>query len=1000
MSRPPTRPESRSLAAATARAFRSLGCTGESALEVLAEASTESRPRDGAPPAAPSRPGDAASAASESSVEHSAPPASIVGPYPGPSKAPRSASPEIPGDSPYRSPPTSPLRANPPPSPTPAPPASLATRGASARAVTAGAMVAAPAAGATEPPTAVLTASDRQFYRLAELVVSVTRTPPARVDPVLDRRLEHATTLDEVATAAVAPRRLPIAESEEMMSLRQEVDRLQALAKDTEDKLHVEMDLRLKSDVFCVQTSTQLHEAQDRIDELRAERQKLLERLTEAEATLESHREVTASLERRIVDINAEATTARRQLTTDRERLKASLVAHTAQLDRLRRYLADQDRGQSGVLPARIQALQDENNSLRRANSVLRRHSAMHELDVDTLSGDGSSSPDEPSTEASSTPVVPRSSPPASPSSSSSSSKRKRDSSPRSSTEGAAASQLPPSKRLGRATIDLRARAAAAAAQRASGSPGDRQSSVDSPLPSAALGSPGGESAEGSDASLIPASSSASASPPSPAASGSPSAASDSGLRQTGPLGGDGSPGDADQPGSPAGGSPPSSGDDGSSPPSGSDDGRQSDESSSESYHSSAASDAGWPSPATPPCSQQQPAASPQKFDDLSPESLEWAMFGSESEEESPSLPAGCPHCEDVLGIEVTATLSAAPGTVRTGFTPAVTRLCDVAEGSRKVSELGNLFLLPGFTAPGAQECWCLLQNLSVPDILAEDPVSSCSEAGIAAFADWANPLHPWQLVRVKFPSEPCTFGVGVFTDGVTISVRATGQALIVRLWRQFQGTSTDATEKADLGFAFWKRRHWVKVSAIEAFFDDFAARHGSRNPLLLRLRQSWQAYSRGRNLRADRLRQQMAKRLWTGCIEYDREPRQFHTETLLEPTFLQYSFEVLEWVPRTSDWVTEVTELDARQPWCNCWIDDPASHPFNTTFAACNPAVPLFVPRGMTSEEVAASVVVEPTLPASSVSAPWVTQFGAGQDDDATDEESKGSPNLGAATP
>ncbi|KAE9260075.1 hypothetical protein PR003_g34522, partial [Phytophthora rubi] len=42
------------------------------------------------------------------------------------------------------------------------------------------------------------------------------------------------------------------------------------------------------------------------------------------------------------------------------------------------------------------------------------------------------------------------------------------------------------------------------------------------------------------------------------------------------------------------------------------------------------------------------------------------------------------------------------------------------------------------------------------------------------------------------------------------------------------------------------------------------------------------------------------------------------------------------------SDWIAEVNELDARQPWRNCWIDDPASHPFNTTFAACNPAVPL----------------------------------------------------------
>ncbi|KAE9296993.1 hypothetical protein PR003_g23616 [Phytophthora rubi] len=813
MSRPPTRPESRSLASATARALRSLGCTGESALDVLADAtqpqprlpteasSTESRPRGGTPSTA-SRPGDATSAAPGSSVEHPAPPASILGPYPASTEALRSTPAEVPGDSPYRSPPTSPLRANPPPSPTPAPSASLATRGASVGAVAAGAVVAAPAADATEPLTPVLTASDRQFHRLAELVVSVARAPPARVDPVLDRRLEHATTLEEVATAAVAPRRLPVAESEEMMSLRQEVDRLQALAQDTEDKLHVEMDLRVKSDVFCVQTSTELHEAQDRIDELRAERLKLLERLTEAEATLGSHREVTASFERRLADTNAEATTARRQLTTDRERLKASLVAHTAQLDRLRRQLADQDRGQSGVIPARIQALQDENNSLRRANSVLRRHSAMHKLDVDTLvlasagisadeidwtllglnppdvivgspqSGDESSSPDEPFTEASSTTVVSRSSPPASPSSASSSSKRKRDSSPRSSTEGAAASQLPPSKRLGRASVDLRARAAAA--QRASGSPGGQQPSVGSPSPPATLGSSGGESTEGSDASLIPASSSVSASPPSPAASGPPPASSDDSMSRSGspgsPGGGD-SPGDVGQPGSPAGGSPPSSGDGGSPSPPGSDGDEHSDGSSGGSGDSPAVSDAGGPPPVTPPHSQQ-PAAPSRDLDDLSPDSLERAMFGSESEEESSSLPAGGASQASIVAtaslsgssastapstegssavtpqgrprVEVTATLSAAPGTVQTGFTPAVTSVSDVAEGPRKVSELGNLFLLPGFTAPGAQECWCLLQNLSGPDIPAEDPVSPCSEAGIAAFSDWANPRHPW----------------------------------------------------------------------------------------------------------------------------------------------------------------------------------------------------------------------------------------------------------------
>ncbi|KAE8981679.1 hypothetical protein PF011_g21932 [Phytophthora fragariae] len=124
MSRPPTRPGSRSLASATARALRSLGCTGESALDVLADATqpqprlptgastTESHPRGDAPPTA-SRPGHAPPAAPESSVEHPPPPASILGPYPASTEALQSASAEVPGDSPYRSPPTSPLRANP-----------------------------------------------------------------------------------------------------------------------------------------------------------------------------------------------------------------------------------------------------------------------------------------------------------------------------------------------------------------------------------------------------------------------------------------------------------------------------------------------------------------------------------------------------------------------------------------------------------------------------------------------------------------------------------------------------------------------------------------------------------------------------------------------------------------------------------------------------------------------------------------------------------------------
>ncbi|KAE8965405.1 hypothetical protein PR003_g31410 [Phytophthora rubi] len=257
MSRRPTRPPLRSLSAATARAFRSLGCTGDGALDVITEAtqppplphacasSAASRPHDDAPANTSSRRGDTSPRASEPSVEHPEAPGSGLGPNPTSSEAPRSPPAEVPGGSPYRSPPTSPLRANPPPSPTPAPSASLATHGVSVGVVAAGAVVAASTAGATESPTSVVTVSEHQLHRLAELVVSVARAPPARADPVLDRRLERATTLDEVATAAVAPRRLSVAESEEMLSLRQEVGRLQTLATDTEDKLRVEMELRV-----------------------------------------------------------------------------------------------------------------------------------------------------------------------------------------------------------------------------------------------------------------------------------------------------------------------------------------------------------------------------------------------------------------------------------------------------------------------------------------------------------------------------------------------------------------------------------------------------------------------------------------------------------------------------------------------------------------------------------------------------------------------------------
>uniref|UniRef100_H3GXY3 Uncharacterized protein n=1 Tax=Phytophthora ramorum TaxID=164328 RepID=H3GXY3_PHYRM len=317
-------------------------------------------------------------------------------------------------------------------------------------------------------------------------------------------------------------------------------------------------------------------------------------------------------------------------------------------------------------------------------------------------------------------------------------------------------------------------------------------------------------------------------------------------------------------------------------------------------------------------------------------------------------------------------------GTDQNSFAPAVPTVPGSVD-SQRLSMLANPFLTPGFTAPGAQTAWCQIQNQSVTPPIAKGVKSPCSVAGIRALADWTNPAHPWQQVRQKMPEVPCLFGLDQNPPGSKISIRASGLARTVKMWRQFQGVSTDRTEKADLGLALWERRHWVQVAAVETFLRSEAQRLGATDPSVVALRAAWTEYNKARNLRADRIRQQMLYRCWEWCIERTGKPRESITEFLLEPTYLQYSFEVIEWAPASEDWLGELTTLDDKQPWRNCWVDAPAIHPFNTTFAPCNPQVPMFVPRGMTQAEVVSGLMVDPSLPSSSVTAPWAAQASVG---------------------
>uniref|UniRef100_H3GGM7 Uncharacterized protein n=1 Tax=Phytophthora ramorum TaxID=164328 RepID=H3GGM7_PHYRM len=227
---------------------------------------------------------------------------------------------------------------------------------------------------------------ERQLLQLGHLVVGVARQRPRRVDSVLDSRLESATDLGEILSAAVAPARLSLAESEEIISLRDEIARLQAQCADSEDRLYAEVQQREKIEVFCTQATSDSNQAMDALRQLRQDHVALTRHHNAANAALGHHADIVAGLSARAKAAEASAAASQRLIQKDRERFKAGLVAYTAQLAKLRSDLAASAQASVGTVPAQLQALQAENASLKRANSILRRHSAAHDLDVDTWS--------------------------------------------------------------------------------------------------------------------------------------------------------------------------------------------------------------------------------------------------------------------------------------------------------------------------------------------------------------------------------------------------------------------------------------------------------------------------------------------------------------------------------------------------------------------------------------------------------------------------------------
>ncbi|OWY93026.1 hypothetical protein PHMEG_00037724, partial [Phytophthora megakarya] len=222
-------------------------------------------------------------------------------------------------------------------------------------------------------PTGPLLSS---ICELATLVVGMARQPPARANSYLGRRLDSASTVQEVLVAAVDPHRLPPQEADELVRLRDEVSRLQTRCEDAERGLAEVDGVRSTEDFYTVHDANQ---------DLRTENEELVTCIRELYITVAEQAHGIQRLKDRSRSSDTYCAAAMRYVSQERERMKAGLTVYNAELVKLRRYLEEHDRGKVCSPSPRVKALLVENASLRRANSVLRQNSADHGLNTDAL---------------------------------------------------------------------------------------------------------------------------------------------------------------------------------------------------------------------------------------------------------------------------------------------------------------------------------------------------------------------------------------------------------------------------------------------------------------------------------------------------------------------------------------------------------------------------------------------------------------------------------------
>ncbi|KAF1788348.1 hypothetical protein GQ600_23624 [Phytophthora cactorum] len=305
--------------------------------------------------------------------------------------------------------------------------------------------------------------------------------------------------------------------------------------------------------------------------------------------------------------------------------------------------------------------------------------------------------------------------------------------------------------------------------------------------------------------------------------------------------------------------------------------------------------------------------------------------------------PTSAPRRSSRGSIREVATVSPTPGSDKQSLRPLVP-LSPVhgpqpfVRFSKQVVKWAQPFMTPPF-------------SLQVP------PATkiTCFSKFIKAFGSYKDPDLSWQRSHRLLPERACLVGTEDFDRDSHVSQRAPPLARLKGFWRTFRGYGPE--EDVDLGFSLWERDHWISARTIELFLstgyrvleEDSILPVTTKAQLRLALDEAkggWEEVCCGR------LRVRLVYNLWKWCISTDLDSLRSHRRS-----YSSLRCRVFVRVPHVDSRLIRLAfsrlALDAAEPWHTGWVDAPSQHPYNTTFAPCNPGFPLFVPTGQTRETV-----------------------------------------------